>query len=77
MGNGLTVRVTLETEGAQGALETVHANTFAPTVKPVIVVVGESEFVITPLPETNVHTPEPTPGKLAAIVAVGVEIQSN
>ena len=34
-----------------------------------MVVVGESEFVIVPAPETNVHDPVPTRGLLAAIVA--------
>ncbi len=53
----------------------VHAKTFAPTAKPVIVVVGDSELVMTPLPETNDHAPEPTAGKFAAILTVGLEIQ--
>ena len=53
----------------------VHANTFAPTAKPVMVVVGSNELVITPVPETNVHTPVPTAGKLAAIIVLGLEIQ--
>ena len=37
--------------------------------------VGESEFVITPLPETKVHTPVPTVAVLAVITVVGEEIQ--
>ena len=54
----------------------VQAKTFTPSPIPVIVVLGNNEFVIAPLPETNVHTPEPMPGKLADITAVGLEIQS-
>jgi hypothetical protein len=67
VGTGLTVIVTLETEGAQGALEMVHAKTLVPDPKPVILVVGESEFVIVPLPETKVQAPVPVVAVFAAI----------
>ena len=46
-----------------------------PELKPVMDVVGEREFDIVPLPEINVHTPDPTRGELAAITADGDEIQ--
>lgn len=39
-------------------------------------VVGESEFVIVPEPESKLHVPIPTNGVFAFIVAVGEEIQS-
>lgn len=54
----------------------VHAKTFAPNPKPIIDVVGESEFVIVPLPDTIVQAPTPTIALLAAIVVVLEEIQS-
>ena len=44
-----------------------------PTESPVIVVLGNNEFVTTPIPETNVHPPVPTAGKFPFIVAVGDE----
>lgn len=59
-----------------GELLIVHAKTFTPDPKPVIDVVGESELVIVPLPETNVQTPVPTIAVLAFIVVVGEEAQS-
>ncbi len=77
VGTSLTDIVTLDTEAAHGAFEMVHAKTLLPTAKPVILDVGESEFVITPLPETKLHAPAPTNAVLAAIVVVGFEIQSN
>ena len=67
---------TVEEVGAQGAFEIVHAKTFVPNPKPVIDVVGESEFVIVPLPETKVHTPVPTVAVLAAINVFGLLMQS-
>ncbi len=67
--------VTLSTDAAQGLFEMVQTNTFWPTANPVIVVVGNNELVITPLPETNVQTPVPTAGKFAAIMVLGLEIQ--
>ena len=66
---------TVEEVGAQGAFEIAQAKTFVPNPKPVIDVVGESEFVIVPLPETKVHTPVPTVAVFAVIIADGVETQ--
>ena len=57
----------VDVEGAQGVFEMVHAKTFVPKPKPVIDVVGESEFVIVPIPETKVQTPVPTVAVLAVI----------
>ncbi len=54
----------------------VHAKTLFPKPNPVIDVVGESELVITPVPETNVQAPVPTKGKFPFIVAIGDEIQT-
>ena len=68
--------VTLEAEGVQGLLEMVHANTLLPKPKPVMEVVGESEFVMTPVPEISVHAPVPTVAVFAFIEVVGDEIQS-
>ncbi len=68
--------VTFDVEGVQGLFEIVQANTLLPNPKPVIDVVAKSELVITPVPETNVHTPVPTPGVFAFMIAVGEEIQS-
>ena len=66
----------METEAAQGKLEIVHAKTFVPNPKPVIDVVGDSEFEIAPPPETKVQTPTPTVAVFAVITVVGEEIQS-
>ena len=73
VGAGFTVIVTFELDGVQGELVMVQAKTLFPKPKPVTVVVGKSEFVITPVPETNVHAPVPTPGKFPFIVVVGEE----
>ena len=67
--------VTSDIEGIQGLLEMVHLKTLVPTVKPVIVVVGDNEFVITPLPETNDHVPTPLVAVFAFMVTEPVEIQ--
>ena len=75
VGTSFTSIETVEEEGAQGAFAIVHAKTFVPNPKPVIDVVGESEFVIVPLPETKVHTPAPAVAELADIIALGEEIQ--
>ena len=64
--------VTFETDGAQGELEMVHANTLFPSPKPVIDVVAESELVIVPIPETNVQTPTPTVAVFAVIKVLGL-----
>ena len=66
----------VEELGAQGAFEMVHSKIFVPNPKPVTEVVGESEFVMVPLPEINVHTPIPTVGVFAVIIVVLDEIQS-
>ena len=76
VGISSTVIATVDVLGAHGAFEMVQAKTLFPKPNPVIEVVGESELVIVPLPETNVHTPVPTPGVLAFIVVVGDEMQS-
>lgn len=68
-GGAIPVIVTLETELAQGGFEIVQLKIFTPTPRPVIVVEADKEFVIVPEPEINVHTPVPTKGLLAAIVA--------
>ena len=54
----------------------VHANTFTPVPNALTAVVGESELVIVPLPETMVHAPVPMAGILAAIFVLGDEAQS-
>ena len=61
----------MDTEGEHGEFEIVHAKTFVPKPKLVIEVVGDNELVIVPEPDTNVQTPFPTTGVLAAIVAIG------
>ena len=76
VGNWLTVIVTFDVEGVHGLFEIVHANTLFPTPNPVTEVLGRSEFVITPEPETKVHAPVPTTGKFPFIVVEGDEIQS-
>ncbi len=68
--------MTVETDDTQGGLEIVQEKTFAPNDKPVIVVDGDNEFVITPDPETNDHVPTPAVGVLAAMVTEAEEIQT-
>ena len=53
----------------------VHANTFVPKANPVTEVVGESELVIVPLPEINVHCPVPDVAIFPAMVTEGEEMQ--
>ncbi len=53
----------------------VHAKTFIPSPSPVIKVVGDTELLMVPLPETIVHTPAPIVAVLAAIKVFGLEIQ--
>ena len=49
----------------------VHLNVaLDPTVRPVMVVVGELEVVIVAVPLTTLHAPVPVVGVLPAIVAV-------
>lgn len=71
-GLALTVMVTEDDEGAQGAFEMVQLNVYVPAaVKPVIVVVGDVGVVIVAAgPPVCVHNPVPTVGALAAIVTV-------
>lgn len=76
VGRLLTVIETVDEEAEHGAFPMVQAKTFIPGAKPVIEVVGESELVIVPLPEINVHAPVPTVAVLADIVAEGEEIQT-
>ena len=76
VGISFTIRATVEEEDAQGGFEIVHSKIFVPNPKPVIEVVGESELVIVPLPDTNDHDPVPTTAGFAAIIAFGLEIQS-
>ena len=65
----------VDEEAAQGEFEMVHWKIFVPTARPVIEVVGESEFVIVPDPEIKLQLPIPTSAVLAFIVVVGEEIQ--
>jgi len=74
VGTWLTVIVTFELEGAHGALEIVHVKILFPNPNPVILVLGALGFVIVPLPETKVHSPEPTSAVLAFITVEGEEI---
>ncbi len=62
----------LSTEAKHGGFEMVQAKTFGPIPNPEIVVVGDNEFVIVPLPEINVQTPTPVVGVLAAMVGSGL-----
>ena len=71
VGPGFTVIVMLETDGAQGELEIVHAKIFVPKPNAVISVFGSVGFVIVPAPETKVHKPVPIVGAFTVMVAVG------
>jgi len=53
----------------------VHAKIVVPTPRPVMLVVGDREFVMVPLPETIVHTPVPLVAVFAAMV-IFVPIQT-
>jgi hypothetical protein len=46
----------------------VHIKVLVPAVNPVIVVVGSSEFVMTPAPEIFVHVPIPPPVAVLAAI---------
>jgi hypothetical protein len=76
VGTSFTIIATVDADEAHGGLKIVHSKIFVPNAKPVIFVVGESEFVIVPLPEIKVQAPTPTVAALAAIVVVGEVIQS-
>lgn len=67
---------TVAEEAAQGGFEMVHWKTFVPKPNPVIEVVGESELVIVPLPDINVHTPVPTVAVLADMEVFGLLIHN-
>jgi hypothetical protein len=67
--------VMLEADEVQGELLIDHVRTVVPAVKPVIVLLGESELVIVPGPETLIHAPIPAVGVLPASVAEPVLIQ--
>ena len=61
--------ITFAKDAAQGGFEIVHLKVFAPTPKPVIVVLFNVGVVIVPLPPIKVHKPVPTTGAFPAIVA--------
>ncbi len=66
--------VTFDADGVHVPLVMVHEKTFVPTAKPVIVVLGIREFVITPVPETKVHLPIPPPVAVFAAINALVPI---
>ena len=64
--------------GAQGPLLTVHRNTFTPTPRLLMAVVGEEGFWMLPWPLTRVHVP--VPGAvivLPAMVVLVVGVHSS
>ncbi len=67
-GKAFVVIVTLSTEVVQGKFEIDQVSTVVPTVSPVNVDVGESEFVIVPGPDTFTQAPIPAVGVLPASV---------
>ena len=75
VGISFTIIAIVELEAAQGELEIVQAKTFVPKPNPVIEVVGESEFVIVPVPESKVHIPVPTVAVFAVIIVFGLLMQ--
>ena len=60
--------------GVHVPFEMVHLNVFVPLLKPVIEVVGLTEFVNIPLPLIRDQAPVPADGKFAAIVAIVSQI---
>lgn len=66
VGAGRVVIVMFDVDEVQGELLIDHVNTVVPTVSPVIVEFGSSEFVITPGPETFIHLPIPFTGLFPA-----------
>ena len=66
---------TVEEEAKQGAFEIVQAKIFVPIASPVMDVVGDNEFVITPVPETKVQAPVPTVAVFAVMNVFGLLIQ--
>ena len=74
VGKLFTVIVTFELEAVHGLFEMVQAKTLLPNPNPVIGVVGDIEFEITPLPKIKDQVPTPTVAVFANIVVVGLEI---
>ena len=68
--------VTLSVVAVHGELEIDQVNTVVPTVNPVNVDVGESEFVIVPGPDTFIHSPTPAVGVFPAKVVEPVLTQT-
>lgn len=75
VGSGFTYMATVDVEEAHGGLLIVHAKMFVPNPNPVMLVVGERELVIVPLPDSKDHVPTPTLAELAAIIVFGLEMQ--
>ena len=71
-----TVMVMFEEDAKQGGLEIIQAKTLLPNPIPVIEVLCNKEFVITPLPEINDHVPVPFKGKFPEMFTVGFVIQT-
>lgn len=76
VGTSFTTIAIVADELAQGELEIVHAKIFVPKPNPVTDVVGDNEFVMTPVPDTNVQTPVPIVAVFAVIRVFGLLIQS-
>lgn len=76
VGTSSTTMAIVAVEATQGGFEIIHEKIFVPTASPVMDVVGDSEFVIMPVPETNDHVPIPTVAEFAFMVVVGVVMQS-
>ncbi len=70
LGICICVIITVSLDELQVPLLTVHTNLFCPLPKLLSVVLLFVELVITPLPETNVHRPVPTAGKVAKTFAL-------
>lgn len=66
---------TVDEDGTHGLSYMVHAKILVPKPSPVIVVLGESELVIIPDPDTKLHCPIPELAILPAIRTEGEEMQ--
>jgi len=75
VGDWSRVMVTVLVE-LHGPLVIVQRNTFAPWLNPLTVVPGSFASVKLPVPLSTVHVPVPTPGVLAANVALVVSQNS-
>lgn len=75
LGTAFTTMLTDEEDDGQTPLEVVHSKTLVPVPNAVMPVVGESELVMLPAPESNVHVPLPAVVVFAAIVVVSVLAQ--